>query len=384
MSRINPNQITEENAVEILQTAFPKKAAAPLLALHEKGILPGSALKGALKAALLSGEEARLQGVTMSILARGINMSMVLDTIDMAAKYGRRVNALWSQNRWREEHDALSRYETLAKLREASETYDLKEFEKHLPQNWPGYLIRTSRRLGMEGLRQRHCVASWHTRVRTGGVAIAVVFVEKTRWTVELFCRGDALSLGQIKSRFNKNPPSGTVTKIRESLGIEDKTPEKVETNGVTHADRTTTVSREFERVIGVMRENNTGDVRVEFSGYGDSGSIEYISADTDVSLEQIPTQVFQPGGYTFDVTYGRIAQPHGYRDGTLYDAIEAIVYEYLETTGIDWYNNDGGFGDVTLHVDEGTVEVDISTRYTETNTELMATFEAGTWDQIG
>lgn len=87
--------------------------------------------------------------------------------------------------------------------------------EKHLPKRFSGYLIRTSRRLGMEGLRQRHCVASYDSRLRKGDCAIVAVFADRQRWTVELRLTNDTetpLRIDQIKTRYNGLPllPSGS------------------------------------------------------------------------------------------------------------------------------------------------------------------------------
>ena len=79
-----------------------------------------------------------------------------------------------------------SRRTTLERLSAANEVFDLSGFEAHLPSRPPGYLIRTSKRPGMEGLRQHDCVAEYHTAIQRRYCAIATVFVNRMRWTVAL------------------------------------------------------------------------------------------------------------------------------------------------------------------------------------------------------
>ena len=54
--------------------------------------------------------------------------------------------------------------------------------------------------------------------------------------------------------------------------------------------------------------------------------------------------------------------------------AIEELTDDYLAETNVDWYNNDGGFGDLTIDVDEGTVALEVSIRFTESSTEYSCT----------
>ena len=50
----------------------------------------------------------------------------------------------------------------------------------------------------------------------------------------------------------------------------------------------------------------------------------------------------------------------------TLLEAIDDYVSDLLEVTNVDWYNNDGGFGELHISVQNGTYSFDVSTRYTE------------------
>ena len=76
----------------------------------------------------------------------------------------------------------------------------------------------------MEGLRQRHCVASYHPQLQAGSCAIASVFIDRQRWTVQLLATGKPdmpLSIGQIKTRLNGLPTKEIRDRIHETLGLD-------------------------------------------------------------------------------------------------------------------------------------------------------------------
>ena len=98
-----------------------------------------------------------------------------------------------------------------------------QRYERHLPASWSGYLIRTSRRLAMEGLRQRHCVGAQHDAVKYGLCSIAVVFLNGARWTIqiELTVHEDRpLDITRIRGRYNLMPSDNESKAIHERLGV--------------------------------------------------------------------------------------------------------------------------------------------------------------------
>ena len=51
-------------------------------------------------------------------------------------------------------------------------------------------------------------------------------------------------------------------------------------------------------------------------------------------------------------------------------EVLESYCYDELEKTNIDWYNNDGGFGELRITLsDEASIELEVNQRYTEYNT---------------
>jgi len=299
----------------------------------------------------------------------------VADVIHMARQYRRRINPWWSAKRWQEEHDRLGRYATLKMLSEKAWGYRLEYFRDNLPEEFPGYLIKTSKRLGIEGLRQRHCVASWHERIMNDMAAIAVVFVERTRWTVELIRTGSderPLRIGQIKGRYNRNPDQATRKHIHEWLEIED--------NGtsipITGHPNARCWRENAQRIINRLEELGCAEeITVTFDGYGDSGAIEDVAigdafADQTLDILRIERS-FSEGAWTQRET--TVAM-------TLRDAIEHMAYDYISETGVNWYDNDGGFGELVLDMSSRTLALEVNARYTDSEIEFSRELE---FDQL-
>jgi hypothetical protein len=140
-----------------------------------------------------------------------------------------------------------------------------------------------------------------------------------------------------------------------------------------------------------MIRVHNIKFIEVEFSGEGDSGSIEHVSVssrdwhadpirgpapaqptdwkaieaekaryDIDTST---PCKVYRQAGTSF--ADGKlITTEEGPSDGTLQDLIEELAYALADDH--DWYNNDGGFGTMRYTESEG-FEFAQHQRYTQT-----------------
>ena len=70
-------------------------------------------------------------------------------------------------------------------------------------------------------------------------------------------------------------------------------------------------------------------------------------------------------------------------QQSTLNEAIDELTYDYLEETGVDWYNNDGGYGELVIDVNAGTVALEVNVRYTESTTEYSAERDIATGEDI-
>jgi len=349
---------------------LPRKTGLVLQQLYLGTLLSPDSLNVILDAGDITGDANNLLGFAIAcgdLRAGGVP---VADTLSMAKRLDAKINLAWSGKRWKAEHDRLSRAMTLKRLSEENVRYDLSKYDKLIDTPFPGYLIRTSRRLGMEGLRQRHCVASYHEQIKAGYCAIASVFVAGERWTVELRLTGNSahpLAIGQIRTYRNGTAGDGVREEIYGFFNVSTEAPAH-QSYGGRQIERS--YMDNARRVLPVLRANNVPRVTVCFDGCGDSGSISDVCFEGGdfngkTTMAEIITiaRNFADGRWVSDRTVG--PKP-------VSDAIEEIVYDYLEETGIDWYNNDGGYGELVIDVESGTISLDVSTRYTESSTAYL------------
>ena len=361
--------------------ALPRKVSMPLSRLLESEHISTDVLEGVLDAGELAGNRDWLLGFAVSYLHMQAQGVPVRDVIRMARAQRRRVKLSWSPRRWREEHDRLSRAETLIRLREQNVTYDVARYTPRLPERFSGYVIRTSRRLGMEGLRQRHCVASYHDMLVSGYSAIVVVFVDRRRWTVQIAeTSGDCkpLRIVQIRGKRNEVPSAEVRERIHEMLDI----PSTVAVRQYASAPaRRHMYLENLRRVLPVLRQHGVDNVEVSFDGCGDSGSIdrvEFEGAELDrqaigIELEGI-YQYYENGEYRSEQTLRQLS---------LEEAIKEIAQDYLEETGVNWYDNDGGFGELTIDVVAGTVSLEVNVRTSSSDVEYQATKDIETGESV-
>lgn len=361
--------------------ALPPKTARPFEQLLATGQLSEDVVCIILDAGELATNPAKLLGFAIGYLHLRQQGIPVHDVIAMAKKERRRINLAWSPARWKEEHDRLSRLEALKRLSEDLTCYDMSAIRQLLPASIPGYVIATSRRLGMEGLRQRHCVASYDQRIREGGCAIAAIFIDKKRWTVELQLTGDPktpLRIAQIKTRLNAHPPASIRQQIHDALAIPlqiASPPELAPDDG----DRL--YMENLRRILPLLRQHDIHRVAVYFEGSGDSGSIQDIAYSPEpAGIRQVACEHLHTSSSFESGVWCRAVE---LQQATLGEVIEAITYDYLEETGVDWYNNDGGYGDLIIDVQAGTVSMDVSVRVTESCTEFSGLKDIATGEAV-
>lgn len=118
-------------------------------------------------------------------------------------------------------------------------------------------------------------------------------------------------------------------------------------------------------RLLGIT------EVRVEFRGGGDSGEIEGIQAtspqgDIDIRKEEMEwvkevSKVLQNNEWVRQMETKTIPLP---------DILEEITLNWLDETGHDWYNNEGGQGHLTIDFTESPpkFELYVGVNYMETD----------------
>lgn len=372
--------MTQEITLEQRLAVLPTKLAIPFHQLLAKELISKEALHTILDAGELADDSNKLVGFTIAYFHMTLRGIPVADTINMAKNRQRKINLDWSEKRWKTEHDRLSRLEALSRLAKDNTEYDVSSYAPLLPKKFDGYLIKSSRRLGMEGLRQRHCVASYHHQILSSRCAIAAVFVEQQRWTVELLTTGEKdapLRIGQIKTRLNGSPTQEIKNRIYEQLGVNFNEPDK------KRATPASSYMNTLRRLLPLLREQNIDSISVRFEGCGDCGSIEEISyfpnEKSDVQNRQIQ---YQKIGRSLVANVGWVKQLEEV-SGSVNQAVEDLTYDYLEETGVDWYNNDGGYGELTIEVIDGTVSLGVDVRYTDATNEFESQRDILTGEEI-
>lgn len=114
-------------------------------------------------------------------------------------------------------------------------------------------------------------------------------------------------------------------------------------------------------------------EVVVYFEGSGDSGSIDNIRTTPIVDLKAHSILIaVRDGGKNF-VNGEWVSPPLEEREVKLETAITTIVYDWLESTGVDWYNEDGGFGTWIWNAPD-TITFEINVRETTYACEYLET----------
>jgi hypothetical protein len=135
--------------------------------------------------------------------------------------------------------------------------------------------------------------------------------------------------------------------------------------------------SRQYERLADEANAHNKGIIfdalaearvqtlTVSFDGYADSGQIESIDA-FDGANNKIPL----PGNRQV-----RLMSPewddlrlHG-EDASLREAIEMLVYEYLEATHMGWEDGEGAYGSFVFTVPDRTITLEHNERFVDVET---------------
>ena len=111
----------------------------------------------------------------------------------------------------------------------------------------------------------------------------------------------------------------------------------------------------EMDALVAQFKVLGVDKVVIYFEGSGDSGSIDNIwFYNANKTLIDIDDDTIS---WTM-TTYG--GQEPKAKVVSLYSAMEDLGYRVLDATGMDWYNNDGGQGEITLAVINNTIQVEV------------------------
>lgn len=112
--------------------------------------------------------------------------------------------------------------------------------------------------------------------------------------------------------------------------------------------------------VFDALADAGITTVTVNFNGEGDSGQIEDVTAssgDQTVPVPNVQIEIHRNSWGSDQTEKARTS---------LYDAIEKLCYDLLSETHGGWENNDGAFGDFTFRVEDRSIDLEFSARFTD------------------
>jgi hypothetical protein len=100
------------------------------------------------------------------------------------------------------------------------------------------------------------------------------------------------------------------------------------------------------QNLFAQLKLLNVNSFEIEFDGSGDSGQIEGVTfCDSSHEVMDIPED-------TISWVYTAYGQEPKDTKVTIHKAVEDLGYQMLEESGHDWYNNEGGYGRIRVHME--------------------------------
>ena len=204
--------------------SLPSPAGNLFSRLYKQGLMTNPMARTLIGAAEVARTARHIMGFATAYHALRSRQVPVTHTIRLAQRLGQKIDLLGTEEHWNEQHGRLCRLAELQEATEDDEAYDTSGVEALLPARWPGYLIRTSRRLGMVWYRLGlEMMYDCYVAKQTEG-AYAVVFVNGERWLVSLKIdtaeETPQLRIRQIRGEGRRLPPKEARDAIYERLGL--------------------------------------------------------------------------------------------------------------------------------------------------------------------
>lgn len=118
------------------------------------------------------------------------------------------------------------------------------------------------------------------------------------------------------------------------------------------------TLERDKKLYFNFLKSLGLGIITIEFDGGGDSGQIG------DVSVEGLPTEDMLEEIMVEDTSVLALINRAKYPVNLL-TFLQESTYDLLDETELDWVNNDGGSGTVTIIPAEESIFVSMDIRFT-------------------
>ena len=121
--------------------------------------------------------------------------------------------------------------------------------------------------------------------------------------------------------------------------------------------------------LMSSLKEAGATSVVIEFDGSGDEGHI------TDVTIEggnPNPTAEWLTSSSSYSAEEKEWTTTYEVKTFEIKKTLEMWCYDALEKTNIDWYNNEGGFGEMRIDLTQNEVQLEVNTRFIEYSTYIF------------
>lgn len=127
--------------------------------------------------------------------------------------------------------------------------------------------------------------------------------------------------------------------------------------------------------------------IYVSFDGSGDSGQIDniafYKQGRVEINPKDLNISFWKTQGNLWDPVTKEWTRPEPKQEEhPVRDMVEQHVYDLLCRTGIDWYNNDGGYGSWEWSAEDGEVDFSIYQRVVQNDLMHISTYTLGTAEE--
>ena len=123
--------------------------------------------------------------------------------------------------------------------------------------------------------------------------------------------------------------------------------------------------NEEKQKLLTQLNLLGAKEVRVEFQGGGDDGQVDGVyMLDNNGAYIDVPDDMI---AWT-TLTYGD--QQVEQKQTKLVDALEDLCSRALDNTGLDWYNNAGGQGNLTIDFKENPPSIKLNVGINQTTTD--------------
>jgi len=336
---------------------YSPKVAKPVKHLFESGWLEPEDIEAILMVGRINSRPCTLLGYCAVYSAIRVDWTVpVRDSIKMAYALGRPFNITWSAQRIREEHDRLSQITTLKMMSAENRVFDVDFVARHCAKKFSGYWILTSRRLGIEGFRQKHCVARYCAEIEQKKCAIASLFINEKRWTVEVIPAKnpeEAPIIKQIQSKNGERADKEIRKAVYDEMGLDIKAPPKRAGD-----DSLDTIARLNAQIHDACHKAGIASIDINFTG--SQGNIRFKEPIFQCGLSQeelddirFPVEV--PAVWGDQVGQG-ITQRGIW---SLSAAVTYVVRHIVSRSQTGWEEEEGN-GSVFFHIESATIEFNI------------------------